>query len=171
LVQNIEITPQNPKPGDQINIKIKGTCDERVPVELNYEQTVPIVGNTFNVQFHKVQVPWPKNRLVVEAETVSTMKVAAKFLFWISKNIEVAKGVAQYTLKDVPRGTYSVKLNGTVPQGTSNVTIKITAISELQLDEAGNCVYTFHPNPEHEGNLAVKCNQIEKRIEIKHPEQ
>ncbi len=171
MVQDIEITPKNPKPGDQINIKIKGACDEMAPVELNYEQTVPIVGNTFNVQINKVQVPWPENKLFIEAKTVATMKVAAKFLFWISKNVEVVNGVAQYTLKNVPRGTYSVKLNGSVPQGISNVTIKITAFSELQLDKAGSCVCTFHPNSEHDGSLAVKCNQIEKRVEIKHPEQ
>jgi hypothetical protein len=171
LVQDVEITPLNPKPGDQINIKIRGACDERAPIELNYEQTVPIIDNKFIVQINKVQVPWPKNRLSIEAKNVATMSVAAKFLFWISKKVDVVDGVAIYTLKDVPRGSYSVKLNGTAPQGTTFVTIKVTAFSELQLDEAGNCIYTFHPNPERGGNLAVKCNQIEKRVEIKHPEQ
>jgi hypothetical protein len=171
LVQDVEITPQNPKPGDPINIKIKGTGDEMAPVELNYEQTVQVAGHMFNVQINKVQVPWPKNKLFIEAKNVATLKVAAKFLFWISKNVEVVNGVAQYTLKDVPRGTYSVKLNGSVPQGTSTITIKITAFSELQLDKAGSCVYAFHPSPEHEGNLAVKCNQVEKHVEIKNPQQ
>jgi len=119
------------------------------------------------VQINKVHVPWPKNKLFIEAKTVSTLKVAAKFLFWISKNVEVVNGVAKYTLKDVPKGTYSVKLNGTVPIGTSNVTIKITAFSELQLDKAGSCLYTFHHITEHEGNLAVKCHHIEKSVDIK----
>jgi hypothetical protein len=167
LVQEIEFIPQKPKPGDQINIKIKGECEERVPVEIDYEQIVPIIDNTFIVEMNKVQVPWSKNRLFIEAKNVATMKIAAKFLFWIYKNVEVVNGVAQYTLKDVPNGTYNVKLKGTVLQGTSNVTIKITAFSELQLDEAGSCIYTFHSNPNQGGNLAVKCNQIEKKVEIK----
>jgi hypothetical protein len=98
------------------------------------------------------------------------MNVAAKFLLWIYKKVKVVNGVAQYTLRDVPKGAYSVKLNGTALRGTSSVTIKITAFSELQLDEAGSCVYTFHPNPERGGNLAVRCNQIVKYVEIKPPE-
>lgn len=171
MVQEIEFIPQKPKPGDQINIKIKGAYEERVPIEIDYEQIVPIVDNAFIVEMNKVQVPWSKNRLFIEAKNVATMKVAAKFLFWIYKNVEVVNGVAQYTLKDIPKGTYNVKLNGTVLQGTSKVTIKITAFSELQLDEAGSCIYAFHSNPKQGGNLAVKCNQIEKKVEIKHPEQ
>jgi len=67
-------------------------------------------------------------------------------------------------------GTYSVKLNGTTHQGTSSVTIKITAFSELMLDKPGLYVYNFHPNPEQGGNLAVKCKEIEKSVEIKHSE-
>lgn len=171
MVQEIEFIPSKPKPGDQIDIKIKGECDERVPVEINYEQIVPIVDNAFIVEMNKVQVPWSKNRLFIEAKNVATMNVAAKFLLWIYKKAEVVNGVAQYTLRDVPKGNYNVKLNGSVLPGTSNVTIKITAFSELQLDEAGSCVYTFHSNPKQGGNLAVKCNQIEKCIEIKQPEQ
>jgi hypothetical protein len=169
LVHEIEITPSNPKPGDQIDIKIKGAREERVPVELDYEQTIPIVDKIFTVQINKVEVPWPKNRLFIEAKNVAAMKVAAKFLLWIHKDIEVVNGVAQYTLRDVPKGTYSIRLSGTALYGTQSVTIKITAFSELQLDEAGSCLYTFHPNSEHGGNLAVKCNQVEKRVEIKHP--
>lgn len=168
MVQDIEITPQNPKPGDQINIEIKGVCDERVPVEINYEQTIPIVDKTFTVQIHKVQVPWPKNRLFIEAKNVGSMNVAVKFLLWIHKKVEVVNGVAKYTIKDVPKGTYNVKLSGTVLPGTPSVTIKITAFSELQLDEVGSCVYTFNSNPEQGGNLAVRCNQIEKSVKIKY---
>ncbi len=170
MVHDVDITPQNPKPGDQINITIKGACEERVPVELNYEETIPIINRTFTVQINKVEVPWPKNRLFIEAKNVATMSVAAKFLIWIHKKIEVVNGVAQYILRDVPKGTYSVKLSGTALHGTPNVTIKIAAFSELQLDEAGCSLYTFHPNSEHGGNLAVKCNQIEKSVEIKRPE-
>jgi hypothetical protein len=55
-------------------------------------------------------------------------------------------------------------------QGSSEVTIKITALSDLQLDKVGSCEYTFHPNPEQGGKLSVKCNQIEKCVEIKHTE-
>ena len=170
LVHEIEIIPPNPKPGDQIKIKIKGACDERVPVEICYEQTVPVVANTVMVQINNVQVHWPKNRLFIEAKSVSTMNVAAKFLLWIYKKVEVVNGVAQHTLRDMPKGAYSVKMNGTVLQGTSCVSIKITAFSELHLDEAGSYVYTFHPNPERGGNLAVRCNQIVKYVEIKPPE-
>jgi hypothetical protein len=170
LVKEIEITPPNPRPGDLIKIIIKGACEERVPVEINYEETVPVVDKAFIVQINKVQVPWSKNILFIEAKNVATLNVAAKFLLWIYKKVEVVYGAAQYTLRDVPKGTYSVKLNGTAPQGTSEVTIKITAFSELQLDEAGNCVYTFRPNPVQGGNLAVKCREIEKCVEIKYPE-
>jgi hypothetical protein len=120
---------------------------------------------------NKIHITWPKNRLFIEAKNVATMNVAAKFLLWIYKKVEVVNGVGQYTLRDVPRGAYSVKLNGTAGQGISNVTIKITAFSELQLDEGGNCVYTFHPNADHRRNLAVRCAQIEKRVEIKKPEE
>jgi hypothetical protein len=170
LVKDIEIIPPHPKPGDPIDIIIKGACAERVPVEIDYEQTVPVINNTFTVQMDKVNVPWPKNRLFIEAKNVVTLNVAAKFLLWIYKKADVVDGVGQYTLRDVPRGTYSVKLNGTTMQGVSDVTINITAFSELQLDEAGSCMYTFHPGPDHKGNLAVKCAEIEKRVEIKHPE-
>ena len=101
------------------------------------------------------------------AKNVVTMNVGAKFLLWIYKKIEVVKGVGQYTLNDVPMGTYSVKMNGTVLPGIQEVIIKITAFSELQLDQSGICVYTFFPNPELGGNLAVKCKEIVKTVEIK----
>ena len=171
MVQDIEITPQKPIPGDRINIEIKGECDERVPVEINYEQTIPIVDKTFTVQIHKVEVPWPKNGLFIEAKNVASMNVAVKFLLWIHKKVEVVDGVAKYTMRDVPKGTYNVKLGGIALPGASSVTIKITAFSELQLDEVGSCVYTFHSNPEQAGNLAVRCNQIEKSVNIKHSEK
>jgi hypothetical protein len=170
LVKDVEITPQNPRTGDQIAITIKGECNERVPLEINYEQTVPILDKTFNVQINKIHVPWPKNKLFIEAKNVSTLTLAAKFLLWIHKKVDAINGVAQYTLRDVPKGTYSVKLNGIPMQGSSEVTIKITAFSDLQLDETGSCKYTFHPNPEQGGKLSVKCNQIEKCVEIRHPE-
>ena len=166
----IEITPSNPKPGDPINIEIKGACEERVPVEINYEEMVPVVEETFMVQFNKIHVPWSKNRLFIEAKNVETMKVAAKFLLWIYKKVEVVNGVAQYTLRDVPKGSYSVKLIGTAPKGTSEVLVKISASSELQLDGSGSCVYTLHPNPIQRGSLVVKCNEVEKCVEIKHSE-
>ncbi len=171
MVHEIEIIPPTPKPGDQINIQIKGIRQERVPVELNYEETVPVVGNTFVVVINKIQVPWPKNRLMIEAKNVATMNVGAKFLLWFYKKVDVVNSVGQYTLKDVPTGTYSVKMNGTVLPGVRGVTINITAFSELQLDESGSCVYTFHPNPILGGNLAVKCNEIVKTVEIKKPER
>lgn len=167
MVHEIEIIPTKPKPGDQINIKIRGACLEKVPTELNYIETVPVVGNTFVVMINKVQVPWPNNRLFIEAKKVATMNLGVKFLLWIYKKAEVVNGVGQYTLKDVPTGTYSVKMNGTTLPGIQEVTIKITAFSELQLDQSGSCVYTFYPNPESGGNLAVKCNEIEKTVEIK----
>jgi hypothetical protein len=171
LVKDIEITPPNPKPGDMINIMIKGSCDERVPIEINYEESLPIIDKKFSAQINKVKVPWPKNRLLIEAKNVATLNVAAKFLLWISKKVNVVNGVAQYTLRDVPKGTYSVKLHGTAMEWASEVPIRVTASSELQLDEAGSCVYTFHPNPKKGGNLAVKCNEIEKYVVIKHPEK
>ena len=170
MVQDIKITPPNPKPGDRINIEIKGLCEERVPVEINYDQTIPIVGNTFSVQINNVHVPWPKNRLYIEAKSVASMNVAVKFLLWIHKKVEVVNGVAKYTIRDVPKGTYNVKLNGTTLTGTSSVEIKVSAFSELQLNEAGSCVYTFHTGLEQGGNFAVKCNQIEKSVKIKHTE-
>jgi Fe-S oxidoreductase len=169
LVKEIEITPLQPKPGDPINIIIKGACLERVPVEIDYEQTIPVINNELFLQMDKVNVPWPKNRLFIEAKNVATLNVAAKFLLWVYKKVDIVNGVGQYTLRDVPKGTYSVKLNGTAMQGVSNVTITITAFSELQLDEEGICIYTFHPNPNHKGNLAVICAEIEKRVEIKPP--
>ena len=170
LVQDIKITPTNPKPGNQINIEIKGVCEERVPVEINYEQTIPIVGNTFTVQINKVHVPWPKNRLFIEAKNVESLNVAVKFLLWIHKKIEAINGVASYVMRDVPKGTYNVRLSGATLSGASSVEFKITAFSELQLDEAGCCVYTFHPGSGRGGKFVVKCDQIEKSIEIKHSE-
>jgi hypothetical protein len=167
MVDELEITPPNPRPGDQINVNIKGACDERVPVEINYEETVPVLDQAFTVQINQVHVPWSKNRLVLEAKNVDTMKVAAKFLIWIHKKVDVVNGVAQYTLRDVSKGSYSVKLSGTTSPETSEVHIKISASAELQLDKSGSCVYTFHPNPVHEGSLAVKCKGVEKSVEIK----
>ena len=167
MVDELEITPPNPKPGDQINVNLKGACDERVPVEINYKETVPVVGQAFTVQINKVHVPWSKNRLFLEAKNVETMKVAVKFLLWIHKKVEVVNGVAQYTIRDVSKGSYSVQLSGTTSPETSEVFIKITASSELQLDKSGNCVYTFHPNPVQEGSLAVTCKGVEKSVEIK----
>jgi len=167
MVDELDITPPNPKPGDQINVNIKGACDEKVPIEINYKETAPVINQAFTVQINRVHVPWSKNRLFLEAKNVETMKVAAKFLIWIHKKVEVINGVAQYTLKDIPKGSYSVKLSGTTSRETWEVHIKVTASSELQLDKSGSCVYTFQPNPVQEGSLAVRCKEIEKCVEIK----
>ena len=82
LAPEIEIIPTTPKPGDQIDIKIKGALKERVPIELNYFETVPVVGNTFVVGINKIQVPWLKNRLIIEALSVATMNLGVKYIFW-----------------------------------------------------------------------------------------
>lgn len=171
LVKDVEITPPLPRPGDPIAITVRGDCQQRVPIELNYEQTVPVKGDAFEMQMHKIHVPWHKNRLTIEASNIATLNVAAKFLLWINKKVDVVNGAGQYTLTDVPKGTYTVKLNGTTPRGTPNVTIKIAAHSELQLDEAGHGVYTLQTTQENTGNIAVKCQEVEKRVEIKnHPD-
>ena len=170
LVQEVEITPLNPKPGDRLNVTIKGGCNERTQVEIDYEQELRVVGDSFKVQINKIHVPWHKNTLFIEAKNVVTMNVAAKFIIWITKKVNVTKGVAQYTLKDVPKGTYNIKLSGTTPQDVSKVIIKIKAISEFQMDELGSCVYNFDPSCEFTGNFKVKCSQLEKSVEIKNPE-
>jgi hypothetical protein len=167
LVKEVEITPPKPRPGDPINIVIKGECDERVPVELYYEQTVPVVDSTFIVQMNRIKVPWPKNKLAIEARSVEAMQVAVKFLLWISKKAEVIDNVGKYVLTDVAKGEYTVRVNGTAPPEVESVTIKIMALSELQLDKGGSGVYTLQSHPENKGNLAVKCLDIQKSIEIK----
>jgi hypothetical protein len=170
LVQEVEITPLNPKPGDQLKVTIKGGCNERTPVEIDHEQELRVVRNSFKVQINKIHVPWHKNTLLIEAKNVATMNVAAKFIIWITKKVNVTNGVAQYTLKDVPKGIYNIKLSGTAPQDVSKVIIKIKAISELQMDESGSCVYNFDPSCEFTGNFKVKCGQLEKSVEIKNTE-
>jgi hypothetical protein len=168
LVKEVEITPPKPKPGDPIAIIVRDDRQQRVPIELNYEQTVPVRGDAFEMQMDKINVPWPKNRLTIEAMNIATLNVAAKFLLWINKRVDVVNGSGKYTLTDVPKGTYTVKLNGTTPRGTPNVTIKITAYSELPLDGTGCGVYTLQTTHENTGNIAVKCQDVEKHVEIKH---
>jgi hypothetical protein len=167
LVKDFEIAPPTPRPGDPIAVTVRGDCGQVVPIELHYEQTIPIRGDAFAMEMHKINVPWHKNTLTIEANNVATMNVAAKFFLWINKKIDVVNGSGSYTLSNVPKGTYTVKVEGTTPRGTQNVTVKVDAHSELQLDGQGCCVYTFQPHPANTGNISVKCHDIEKRVEIK----
>jgi len=168
LVKEVEINPPAPRPGDPIAVTVRGDCGQLVPIELHYEQTIPVRGDAFTMEMHKINVPWHRNKLTIEAANVTTMNVAAKFLLWINKRIDVINGSGQYTLTNVPKGTYTVKVEGTTPRGTQNVTVKVESQSELQLAGEGCCVYTFQPHPEHAGNISVKCHDIEKRVDIKH---
>jgi len=167
LVKEFEITPPAPKPGDPIAVTVRGDCGQLVPIELHYEQTIPVRGDAFAMEMHKINVPWHRNKLTIEASNVSTLNVAAKFLLWINKKVDVVNGAGQYTLTNVPKGNYTVKVEGTTPRGTQNVTVKVDAHSELQLDGQGYCTYTLQSNPENKGHVAVKCHDIEKRVEIK----
>jgi hypothetical protein len=171
LVKEVEITPLEPRSGDLINITFKGECDERIPVELKYEQIATVVDGEYAVQMNRIQVPWPKNSLSIEAKNVETMNVAAKILLWISKKAEVMDNVGRYVLTDVAKGNYTVKVNGTAPPGVTSVAIKITALSDLQLDATGSGVYTLQSHPENTGNLAIKCLHLKQSVDIKKKEE
>jgi hypothetical protein len=166
LVKDVEITPHSPKPGDPVNITFRGDCDERFPVELIYEQAVPTYNGSFTVQMSGIRVPWQRNSLAIDARYVSTMNVGAKLLLWISKKADVVGGVGSYKLINVPEGSYNVRLNGTPAPGAREVKVRITAQSELWTDAAGKCSYVIQTAPQNTGNITVKCNGLEHRIEI-----
>lgn len=166
MVKDLEITPHSPRPGDPVNITFRGDCSERFPVELIYEQAVPVYNGSFAVQMSGIRVPWPRNSLAIDARYVSSMNVGAKFLLWISKKADVVGGVGIYKLADVPEGSYNVRLNGIPAPGAREVKVRITAQSELLTDAAGKCSYIIQTVPQNTGNITVKCNGLEHRIEI-----
>jgi hypothetical protein len=166
LVQKVTIEPTEPKPGDTIVVTVSGDSGEMVPVEINFDQRVPVLNKEFSVRINKIEVPWSRNTLFIEASKVEYLKMSVKRLIWISRKIKATDGIATFTLNNISEGKYDVKLSGEALQG-AEVTVKVKASSVLRLDEGGTIVYTMNPSCELDGSFAVKCNEIYNEVEIK----
>ncbi|WP_292390755.1 TIGR04279 domain-containing protein [Methanosarcina sp. UBA5] len=160
-----EITPQNPVVGDVMEIKGTGFTGENTEVMVTFEKEVQVVDGSYECLLEDVTIPSGfDNRFTVQAVGGDDLNVRAKVLLWITKSSEAKNGIAAVSQKNVPPGTYEIKIDG--KSSASTVKLKITASQKVEVDSGGSLSYEYNTKSMPSGNFEVKIGGSTKKVEL-----
>lgn len=159
-----EIVPENPVVGDIMEIRGTGFTGENAEVMVTFEKEVQVEDGSYEYLLEDVIIPGANNRFTVQAIGADDLNVRAKMLLWITKTAEAEDGIAAVSQKDIPSGTYKIRIDG--KSSASSVKLKITALQEVEVDSGGNISYKYETGSIPAGNFEVKVEGSAKQVEL-----
>jgi rhodanese-related sulfurtransferase len=160
-----EIAPANPNVGDEI-IVTGDSPTSSVPAKMVFTKTVPVEDGTYLYYVGKVAIPEGPNNFIVEASNVEDLVVKAKLMFWLTAGHPSATGgKASYSMSNVPKGSYSIKLTGEAQPDETTVDMKITATSEIPVKE-GHYEFKYSTSSMPEGDFTLTIDGETKTIHL-----
>ncbi|MEM4706131.1 MAG: hypothetical protein QXW27_01150 [Candidatus Methanomethylicaceae archaeon] len=166
-IEYIEINPENPVKGDILNVIIKTSSSEEIPVSMYFQKIVPTTNGFYEYRIYGVKIPYASNTFKVEAYGIKNLNVAVKlFFFWITKSINGNGGYASISQSNIPIGTYDVVIYGEAENNLTNVELRITASTTIITNEEGLYTYSLDTSYIPEGTFTVKIGNFMRIITL-----
>ncbi|NPE27556.1 PGF-pre-PGF domain-containing protein [Methanococcoides sp. SA1] len=163
-----EISPTAPTIGDEIIVTGNSPANT-VPAKIVFTKTVQVENGEYLYYVGKVAIPEGPNNFLVEATNVEDLEVKAKLMFWFTAaHPSATSGKASYSMSNVPKGSYSIKLKGNAQPSKTTVDMKITATSEIPVKE-GSYEFRYSTSSMPEGNFALTIDGVTKTIHLNDP--
>jgi hypothetical protein len=167
-VNNWEFSPQNPVPGDTLDVKGSASPGEDIDLFVIFEKTAPVSEGKFEYILDGVKIPGGFNNFfTVESRGAKDLNVRVKMLIWMTKSSGASGDTATVSQSRVPPGTYTIKIDGDAKEGASDVKLKITAFQGIEADSKGDFSYSYDTNAVPPGDFKVRVGGITKTVTIK----
>ncbi|HWR25332.1 MAG TPA: hypothetical protein VN278_03760 [Methanosarcina sp.] len=167
-VNTWEFSPQNPVPGDTLDVKGSASPGEDIDLFVIFEKTVPVSEGKFEYILDGVKIPGGFNNFfTVEARGAKDLNVRVKMLIWMTKSSGASGDTATVSQSRVPPGTYTIKIDGDAKEGASDVKLRITAFQGIEADSKGDFSYSYDTNAVPPGDFKVRVGGITKTVTIK----
>jgi hypothetical protein len=131
-----ELSPENPKPGQEVTLTGTGKPGEELSFRSSFTMNLPVTGGEYGYET-TVQVPQKPNHFTVSANNVQDFYAGVKFGIWITKSFQVSGGTIRISQADVPPGRYNLKMFGKALPGSTKVPVNIEAQTQVKADPAG----------------------------------
>ncbi|WP_167879297.1 PGF-pre-PGF domain-containing protein [Methanococcoides vulcani] len=159
-----EVYPSNPTVGDHIIVSGYTDRTGSVPAKVVFTSDVPVNDGTYKYTVSGVEIPSGPNSFLVEASGVNDLKVEIKAVFWWTVgHPSASNGIASVSASNVPEHTYSVKMSGEAQPDKSNVEIKISASSAIDVTD-GYYEYEYSTSSMPEGDFTLTVDGESKTI-------
>jgi hypothetical protein len=143
-VSEVEISPSNPRQGDNIIVKLNASPEETIDISISFMQIIPVSDNEFMLTMNMVEIPQTPNLFTVRAENVERLRVTVKILgIPITKSSLGSDGTAVVSQGNVPMGRYWVQISGIAENEASSVRLTITAMTTIVTDSKGEYVTSY----------------------------
>ncbi|WP_198003737.1 PGF-pre-PGF domain-containing protein [Methanococcoides burtonii] len=163
-----DINPTDPTVGDEI-IVTGDSSTNTVPAKIVFTKTVQVENGEYLYYIGKVAIPEGPNNFLVEATNVEDLEVKAKLMFWFTAaHPSATNGKASYSMSNVPKGSYSIKLTGNAQPAKTSVDMKITATSEIPVKD-GSYEFRYSTSSMPEGNFKLTIDGETKTIHLNSP--
>ncbi|ADI75138.1 conserved hypothetical protein (plasmid) [Methanohalobium evestigatum Z-7303] len=166
-VTNLQVSPDNPNPGDKITIS--GAADtDSVDATVDFTKTVSVSKGEYSYTIEDVEIPKGDNTFRVVAKGVKDLKVDANVWWAPSLSSDASGGTASVGTSLVPSGTYKITISGNAQDGKSKVDLTIVASRILETQNS-NFDFSYDTDPIPEGTFTLKVGDITKIITLGSP--
>lgn len=163
-----DISPSDPAIGDILTIHGKTLPNENIELLTSFDKNVSVSSDgDYEYYIENMNVPKGIKYYTITAKGVKYLKLGVKLLFWFTRKKEASHGTAVFYDKNIPSGTYDIKIYGKAKDNASSVNIDIKVLQTLKADYQGNFEYKYDTSSLPEGNFLVGVEKSSTRIKLK----
>lgn len=141
--------------GDTIYVKLKGGQNQVLTITANYKFRISATGGKYYYKLENFPLPESIDRLKIKAYPVKVLNVSSAVLWFIPVKLTAwaTNDVAVISLKNIPKGEYTIEIYGKTSRNT--VYVDITSTFRISLDENGLYTITYDTSKLPPGDLTV----------------
>lgn len=170
VVEEITVTPENPVPGDTLDIFIKADPSETLPVTITFERELETDNDRYIMSVSDLQIPDPPNKFKVRAWPVEDMTVTLILGVRMSTTVTAVDGIASISQSNIEGEEYDTRVRGNAEPGTDTVNVRITAESSITTDASGEYHYMFPTSDIPSGEYTAEVDGETVVIVVGEPE-
>lgn len=160
-----EVSPANPNPGDTITLEGEAPPEEEVSLGSSFSINLPVSAGKYEYAT-EVTIPQKPNRITVTASNVQDFNAGVKMGIWITKSFPASSGTARISQKDIPPGSYNLKMFGNALPGSTAIPVSIKAETEVKADSQGRYSLDIDTSGIPEGEYRIEAAGETKTIQI-----
>ncbi|MDG6243365.1 MAG: hypothetical protein QCH31_03075 [Methanolobus sp.] len=166
-VDDWEIHPPSPCPGDILDIVGRTDPGENIGMRVSFSISIPVVDNEYSHVFDNIKIPGGSNSFFVRSQKVKDLNFIVRMFVDFKRSFEADNGIAEFFEKNVPAGNYEIVVQGTAQEGEKNVKADFIATQTIKADNEGKFTHRYDTCSLPEGEFTVKIGDKEKKIDLK----
>ncbi|MBA2840762.1 hypothetical protein HNP87_001294 [Methanococcus maripaludis] len=167
-VSDVEISPEDPQVGDTIILTGKANPNEEISCTAWFEISPSISEPYYAAFLYGVAIPETPNNFKITAQNVEKLSLGIKMGLWVTLSEEAdSSGNAAISKSNVPKGTYDIRVGGTIKDTSKPVTLKAYASTKIQADKNGDFEYQYSTDAIEEGTtIYLTIGGVSKEVTV-----